>query len=323
MLLRAEASAANELLRSGDDCINMAKTRYGTPYKGSKNTIAEWVVSNLPPAGTFVDLFAGGCAVTHAAMVSGKFKRFIANDLGEAPDVFKAAIDGEFEGYATVPTREEFFASDDPALRLMYSFGNDSKTFLWSKELERVKNPATRMVTAPSVYERKKAYNEFLRALRAYIEGGNGMPDSAGHDGALEGLQRLQGLERLQRLQGLQGLEIKHLDYRAVEIPSGSTVYADPPYRGTNNKAYGEHGDGFDFDAFDTWLSIAPFPVIVSEYTAPAGCTEIAAIEKRVHVAATDNTQRKTEHLFVQERFVDEYRERMGAQTLVEMEKTE
>ena len=304
----------------------MARARYGTPYKGSKAAIAAWVVSHLPPSETFVDLFAGGCAVTHAAMVSDKFGRFIANDLGEAPDVFKAAIDGEFAGYATVPTREEFFGSDDPALRLMYSFGNDSKTFLWSKKLEPVKNPATRMVTAPSVWERKRAYNEFLKALRAYIEDGNGMPDRAGHDGGLQGLQgleRLQGLQGLERLQGLQGLEIKHLDYRSVEIPSGSTVYADPPYRGTNNRAYGKHGEGFDFEAFDTWLAIVPFPVIVSEYTAPAGCTEIAVIEKRVNAAATDNMQRKLERLFVQERFADEYRERMSARTLFEMEETE
>ena len=295
-------------------CASMARARYGTPYRGSKAAIAEWVVSNLPSSNTFVDLFAGGCAVTHAAMVSGRFGRFIANDLGEAPDVFKAAIDGEFAGYATVPTHEEFFGSDDPALRLMYSFGNDSKTFLWSKKLEPVKNPATRMVTAPSVWERKRAYNEFLKALRAYIEDGNGMPDRAGHDGELQGLQ---GLERL------EGLEIKHLDYRSVEIPSGSTVYADPPYRDTNNKAYGKHGEGFDFEAFDTWLAIVPFPVIVSEYTAPAGCTEIAVIEKRVNVAATGNTQRKLERLFVQERFADEYRERMGARTLFETEETE
>ena len=129
--------------------------RYGTPYKGSKNTIAPWVVEHLPAAETFVDLFAGGCAVTHAAMLSGKFERFIANDLGDAPSVFRDAIDGEFEGYATVPTREEFFASDDPALRLMYSFGNNQSDYLWSRELEPVKVNATKMVTAPSVRERK------------------------------------------------------------------------------------------------------------------------------------------------------------------------
>ena len=99
--------------------------RYGTPYRGSKNAIAEWVISNLPPAETLVDLFAGGCAVTHAAILSGKFERFVVNDLTDAPQVFADAINGEFDGFATVPTREEFMASDDDALRLMYSFGNN------------------------------------------------------------------------------------------------------------------------------------------------------------------------------------------------------
>ena len=281
---------------------------YGTPYKGSKNAMAPWVVERLPVAETLVDLFAGGCAVTHAAMLSGKFERFIANDLGDAPSVFRDAINGEFEGYATVPTREEFFAGDDPALRLMYSFGNDQSSYLWSRELEPVKVNATKMVTAPSVRERKAAYNAFMRALREYIQANGDMPSDARHDGDLEGLQKLQDLE------GLQGLEISKLDYRRVGIPEGATVYADPPYRGTNCSAYGKHGTGFDFEAFDKWLSVMPFMVIVSEYTAPEGCVEVAAREKRV-ISGTGNKvggkSKAVERLFVQERFVDEYRERM------------
>ena len=34
--------------------------RYGLPYKGSKNAIAEWIVSELPKSKYFVDLFFGG-----------------------------------------------------------------------------------------------------------------------------------------------------------------------------------------------------------------------------------------------------------------------
>lgn len=33
---------------------------------GSKSKIAADIVATLPPADTFVDLFAGGCAITHA-----------------------------------------------------------------------------------------------------------------------------------------------------------------------------------------------------------------------------------------------------------------
>ena len=34
--------------------------RYGLPYKGSKNSIAEKIVDYLPEAQNFYDLFAGG-----------------------------------------------------------------------------------------------------------------------------------------------------------------------------------------------------------------------------------------------------------------------
>ena len=47
---------------------------YGLPYMGSKNFIAKWVIDHLPAVDTFVDLFAGGCAVTHATIESGKYK---------------------------------------------------------------------------------------------------------------------------------------------------------------------------------------------------------------------------------------------------------
>ena len=278
------------------------RMRYGAPYRGSKNTIAEWVVSNLPPAETLVDLFAGGCAVTHAAMMSGKFDRFVANDLTDAPQVFVDAINGEFDGYATVPTREEFLASDDYALRLMYSFGDNCKDYLWSKELEPIKVNATKMVLAPSVHERKQAYNKFMRLLGEYVRDGS-MPDSSGHDGELQGLQGLQGLQ--------SNLTTSCLDYRAVCIPKGATVYADPPYRMTNCDGYFD-GNGFDFEKFDTWLSIVPFMVVVSEYTAPRDCVEVARKEKRVNMAANGKASNRIERLFVHQNFADEYRKRMG-----------
>ena len=34
--------------------------RYGLCYKGSKNAVAEWIISELPRADVFVDLFCGG-----------------------------------------------------------------------------------------------------------------------------------------------------------------------------------------------------------------------------------------------------------------------
>lgn len=45
------------------------KKLYGVPYQGSKNSIAEKIINIIPSAENFYDLFAGGCAITHCAML--------------------------------------------------------------------------------------------------------------------------------------------------------------------------------------------------------------------------------------------------------------
>ena len=47
--------------------MNKKRISYGVPFKGSKNAIADWVIDQLPPGKRLVDLFAGGCAITHCA----------------------------------------------------------------------------------------------------------------------------------------------------------------------------------------------------------------------------------------------------------------
>ena len=102
--------------------------------------------------------------------------------------------------------------------------------------------------------------------------------------------------------------------YSTLDIPPNATIYCDPPYRGTERY----NGSTFDFDAFDEWVNALPQMAVISEYTQPAGCVEVARINKRCVLSATNNSKVATERLFVQERFADEYRERMGAGELVE-----
>ena len=213
------------------------------PYKGSKSKLAQWVIEQLPGSHTLVDIFAGGCAITHAALLSDKWERVIANDHNGMTILFKKAINGEFQDFSEIPSRDDFFLTDDAILKLLYSFGSDQSSYLWGKEYESVKVPASKMLTAPSEYERRKHYRDFIKALRnnmsALIER-NRMHE-------LEGLERLEGLEvlgrveELKEIEGLDRLEIMTADYRNVNIPHGATVYADPPYRNT-----GEHYGGFD-----------------------------------------------------------------------------
>lgn len=138
---------------------------YGLPYKGSKNSIAKWVISNLPASHTFVDLFAGGCAVTHAAILSGKFGRFIANDITEYPQVFRDAIDGKYRNECRWISREDFFRlkDDDPYVRLCWSFGNNMKTYMYAPEVERFKNHLHAVFSAGTPTSARLAWKGFVR----------------------------------------------------------------------------------------------------------------------------------------------------------------
>ena len=103
--------------------------RYGLPYKGSKNGIAEWIVENLPSAEIFVDLFFGGGAITHRAMLTSKYKQFIVNDIdARLPRLFLDCAYGKYtvENHPEWITREEFNArkQDDAYIALVWSFGN-------------------------------------------------------------------------------------------------------------------------------------------------------------------------------------------------------
>ena len=112
--------------------------RYGVPYQGSKNKIADWVVDHLPDGKTLVDLFAGGCAVTHAAILAGKWENFITNDLGDAPEVFENAVNGKYANEKRWISREDFYKlkDSDPYVSIVWSFGNNRRNYLYAQEVE-------------------------------------------------------------------------------------------------------------------------------------------------------------------------------------------
>ena len=105
---------------------------------GSKNLIAKTLIDALPAATTFVDLFAGGCAMTHAAMLSNKYQNFIANDLSDTPQLFLDSVAGKFADEKRWISREDFQAlkDTDPYVRYVWSFGNNGQTYMYSREVE-------------------------------------------------------------------------------------------------------------------------------------------------------------------------------------------
>ena len=270
--------------------------RYGLPYMGSKNAIAAAIVELLPSARHFYDLFAGGGAITHAAMLSGKWEVFHMNDIrADIVQLFADCVSGKrptAEDWRAV-SREEFHTvkARDALVRQVWSFGNNGECYLWGADIEEVKLAAHRMLTAETVTERYRHYRKFIKLAGELDRGG---------------LERLQGLQGLERLQG--AVEVTSGDYQAVDIEPDALVYCDPPYRGcaddnANKRFYKVQ---FDFDRFDAWLRAVDFPVYVSEYTMPEDFVCIWQREKMCSLGAGNRTP-TGEKLFVHERFAERF----------------
>ena len=115
---------------------------YGLPYKGSKNKIAKKLGAFLPSAEVFYDVFAGGCAMTHWALLSGKYKSVVANDLnGMIPAAFEKAIGGGFKNEDRWISHEEFrrLYLSDPYVAMCFSFANNLKRYCYAGNLEPYK----------------------------------------------------------------------------------------------------------------------------------------------------------------------------------------
>ena len=116
--------------------------KYGLPYKGSKNKLAERIVRLLPKRTNLVDLFCGGCAVSHAALVMGKYEHIHINDLNwMAPTLFIDALNGKYNNDTRWISREDFFRlrDTDPYVAVVWSFGNNLRDYLYSQEIEPLK----------------------------------------------------------------------------------------------------------------------------------------------------------------------------------------
>ncbi len=116
--------------------------KYGLPYKGSKNKLAERIVRLLPKRTHLVDLFCGGCAVSHAAMVMKKYDHIHINDLNwMCPTLFIDALSGKYNNETRWISREDFFRlrDTDPYVVVVWSFGNNLRDYLYSQEIEPLK----------------------------------------------------------------------------------------------------------------------------------------------------------------------------------------
>ena len=281
---------------------------YGICYMGSKNALAERIVALLPSASHLIDVFAGGCAITHCAMKSGKWQHVHANDINEMiVGAFLRAINGEFIGERRWVSHEEFnrVRDTDAYASICFSFGGNMRSYAYSPANEDLKRAIhyaiffgdhkpffkltgidlTPVLTISDLRER------YLTAKHLSRENGKIM--KVRH---FDSINRLNFLATAFTNEEKKRLTISSVDFPEVEIPSNSVIYCDQPYRGT--ECYRKAKD-FNHDRFCEWALRQTVPVFVSEYAMPEDFVEVSSWQKSCKMKPTSNSLRTTEKLFV------------------------
>ena len=219
----------------------------GLPYQGSKKKVSKKIVEiikqNFGTGKPIYDIFGGGGAITAECMVNGLDVHY--NDLDHTiTDMFQKIV-GEDRDYlkTLIVSRDEFFkirdkenkTIDDNLKLLTNSFGNNKRTYLYSKELSDSKyNLAVEII---------KKYNAFdgYRKTETYLEAKDifkGQTYKKTQPHTMDRLQQMQRLQQLERLQQLPHIEVTNLDYTEFSGVEDSILYLDPPYENTRLDGY-------------------------------------------------------------------------------------
>ena len=214
-------------------------SKYGLPYMGSKDKIADELLEQMPAGKRFVDLFGGGFAMSHAALLSGKFEQVFYNELNPLlPQLIKDTLAGKYANERRWISREDFFRLKDVDgyVRYIWSFGNRGDAYLFGKDKEHIKKLGHDFVCfgkdipgVPNISETD------MRIRRIYLKGY-----------IKKNMEIRDELQQLEQLQQLQQLEINCGSYLDYQYRDGDVVYCDPPYE--NTQKYDK--DGFNHKQF-------------------------------------------------------------------------
>ena len=211
---------------------------YGLPYTGSKSKIAHWVIDNLPCGRVLIDAFAGGCSITHRALLSKKWQTIIANDInGKYPQLFLDAVQGKYRDELRWISREDFerLKAKDAFVACCWSFGNNLKGYMYSQRIEPYKRalhyaivfddfaPMQELMPEvaqavrdaihwiPNTHDRRiTAQNVIVKTLKRLTDDNFAHPiiqSNPLYQTILHTSRGAQSLERLESLQSLQSLE--------------------------------------------------------------------------------------------------------------------
>ena len=293
---------------------------------GSKQAIVASIVSALPRAENFYDLFGGGFSVSHYVLQErkDKYKHVHYNEIkADVVDLVKRSIAGEYnEKVFKQPwvSKKEFFQRLNEAyIRQIWSFGNSGDSYLYSEQIEPYKKSMHMAVVfgefdslaqevlgfnrwpkeADSIVKRRL----YLRQKLSWFNEHKRIPkvlwkfmseEQLQQTGKKDNVKQLEQLQRLERLQQLQQLQTSSSSYEHIEIKRNSVVYCDIPYEGTC-----DYSNSFDRKKFLDWAANSSFPVFISEYNVSDSRFKLFyTIDKRVLLSAENTLNIKQEKLY-------------------------
>lgn len=274
----------------------------GLPYQGSKKKISKKIVEiikqNFGTDKPIYDIFGGGGAITAECILNGLEVHY--NDLDkDITNAFERVISQDREWIKTlIVSRDEFFkikekenkTTDDFLKLLVNSFGNDKRSYLYSKEISDLKyNLAKEIIKKHDVFSGYKQTETYKRSIEKYEQ--------------LQRLEQFQQLERLQQLEQLQKvnkIKATNKSYHDFSEVSGAILYLDPPYEGSHQKSY---INSFNSQEFYDWaFEIAKTNiVIISSYSISDERFEAVCSFDKARSTLQNGTSnnRKTEKLFM------------------------
>ena len=227
----------------------------GLPYQGSKKKVSKKIVEiikqNFGTERPVYDIFGGGGAITAECILNGLEVHY--NDLDETiTSMFQKVVSEDRDYLKTlIVSRDEFFkirekenkTIDDELKLLVNSFGNDRKTYLYSRKFSDLKyNLVTEIIKKHDTFDGYKKTDTYKNAYR---------PFDIGKVDRSQVLQQLQRLHQLQRLQQLECVEATNLDYTEFSGVENAILYLDPPYENTLLKGYSVNE--FNSQSFYDW----------------------------------------------------------------------
>lgn len=302
--------------------------KYGFPYRGSKNKLAAKIIDFLPKAENFYDLFAGGFAVTHAALENGKYEYYYANDINPlCVNTFNDAINGKFKNETRWISHADFIRLKDidGYVSICFSFSNKDRSYAYKADIEPYKKAIHYAILKNdtsllnqyfpgydfSFLSKHKEIHEKRLALQSYLRNnkiGENTPmkrcieisEISQNLNRLESLKRLERLKNIGKMQKIDRLETTIASYKDCKIKQDSIIYCDIPYFNTE----GYFKQKFDYAEFYEWCSKQKELVFISSYEMPEDFICVKEFEHRTTLSINKKT---IEKLFIPKHQVELY----------------